>query len=87
MKRVLLVEDDTTIAQLTANWLNQHPDGFSVLTAKHGRETLDLLACHPVDIVVSDLHMPVMDGFELIAHLHERTDQPPHHYHDCHGCQ
>lgn len=67
MKRVLLVEDDNAIVQLIARWLNQH--GFSVLTAENGREALDILAQQPVDIVVTDLQMPVMDGFELIAHL------------------
>ncbi|MCS7080104.1 MAG: response regulator [Chloracidobacterium sp.] len=68
-KRVLLVEDDDAIAGLVSKWLSQHQDGFSVVTAGHGQEALDILAHQPADIVVTDLQMPVMDGFELIAHL------------------
>ncbi|MGQ9896412.1 MAG: response regulator [Acidobacteriota bacterium] len=69
MKRVLLVDDDQVILQIVAKWLSRYQAMFTVLTAEHGQEALDILRRQPVDVVVTDLQMPVMDGFELIAHL------------------
>ena len=40
--------------------------GYSVLTAENGPDALDLLATHPVALMVTDYKMPVMDGLELI---------------------
>ncbi|OYT71335.1 MAG: hypothetical protein CFK52_08200 [Chloracidobacterium sp. CP2_5A] len=77
MRRVLLVEDDTAIAQIVARWLSRYQEELEVLTAEHGREALDILARQPADVVVTDLQMPVMDGFELIARLLSESAQLP----------
>jgi len=69
MKRVLLVDDDQAVLQIVSKWLSRYQDTFTIITAEHGREALDILMHQPVDVVVTDLQMPVMDGFELIAHL------------------
>ncbi len=69
MKRVLLVDDDQAVLQIVSKWLGRYQETFTIITAEHGREALDILARQPVDVVVTDLQMPVMDGFELIAHL------------------
>ncbi len=45
--------------------------GCHVLTAEHGRQALDLLATHSVDMILLDLMMPVMDGFATLAALKE----------------
>ena len=42
---------------------------FTVMTAPHGREALRLFREHPVDLAITDLLMPEMDGFELIREL------------------
>ncbi|MFQ3580669.1 MAG: response regulator [Chloracidobacterium sp.] len=77
MKQVLLVEDDSAIVQIVSKWLSRHREELNVVTAEHGRAALEILAQHPVDIVVTDLQMPVMDGFELIAHLLSEQIQLP----------
>ncbi|WP_082670959.1 response regulator [Chloracidobacterium thermophilum] len=69
MKRVLLVDDDQAVLQIVSKWLSRYQDTFTIITAEHGRGALDILMHQPVDVVVTDLQMPVMDGFELIAHL------------------
>ncbi len=76
-KRVLLVEDDATIVQIVSKWLSRYREEFEVVTAEHGRAALDALARQPADIVVTDLQMPVMDGFELIAHLLSEARRTP----------
>jgi len=60
--KVLLVEDNADLLQLTADFLKNY---YQVHSALNGKEALALLADHDYDIVVSDLMMPEMDGYEL----------------------
>lgn len=69
--RILLVEDDPAVRRLqTVALENEGP--FHVLTAAEGQEALDLLRDTSVDAVVTDLHMPGMDGFQLVAEISTR---------------
>jgi CheY-like chemotaxis protein len=47
-------------------------EGYGTLTARNGQEALDLLGREPVDLVITDLRMPVMDGFELLSFMSQR---------------
>src|SRR6204780_2397081 len=73
--RVLVVDDDdrqrTLIADMVASL------GFSVVTAADGQEALDVHAEQPVEIILTDLIMPHMDGFELLRTLESRGDRTP----------
>jgi CheY-like chemotaxis protein len=70
--RLLLVDDEAVIRTLLAkHFINK---GYEVITASDGREALTLLAQQRVDIVVTDLMMPNMDGFQLLEQL--RIDHP-----------
>ena len=71
--RVLLVEDDPAAREMTAAAL-EHA-GFEVRTASAAREALDLLDVWMPDIVVSDISMPEMDGYEFIHHLRSRSPE------------
>jgi heme oxygenase len=66
-KRILLVEDSDGLRRVYQKLLEAYC--FQVLTARHGAEALDVLESSPVDVVVSDIGMPVMDGFELARNL------------------
>lgn len=55
---------------------NAHSE-FRVLSAAHGVEALEILAREAVDVVVTDLNMPVMDGFQLIVELQRRFPSLP----------
>ena len=59
---VLLVDDDIELLQFEAKFLSEY---YNVHTAKNGREALNVLKRTNINIVVSDVMMPEMDGFEL----------------------
>ena len=65
--RVLVIEDNGDLRDLVR--LALESAGHQVLTAKQGLEGLACLNGHPVDLVVTDLFMPEMDGIEVIAAL------------------
>jgi len=60
---ILLVEDDTFLRHVYRSVLEPR---FQVLEAENGREALEVLASHPVALVITDIHMPVMNGVELV---------------------
>jgi CheY-like chemotaxis protein len=60
---ILCVDDEEN--QLTMRTLLLESKGYSVVPASSGREALDLLACYPVDLVLSDHLMPGLTGAEL----------------------
>ena len=67
MKRVLVVDDDTTLRLALTRYLEKR--GFSVQNVGSGTEALELFEQDPPDLVVSDVMMPEMDGFEFCRRL------------------
>ncbi|MEI8011166.1 MAG: response regulator [Candidatus Omnitrophota bacterium] len=67
MLDVLIVDDEPRLQRVLRMGLPEH--GFNVLTASHGQEALKILFDKHVDIVVTDVRMPVMDGVELIYEM------------------
>ncbi len=68
--RILIVDDSATTRGLIKRALQL--SGLEVAEfheAGHGQEALALLALHPVDLILADLHMPVMNGMELTRAL------------------
>ena len=61
--RILLVDDEQSIQELLSFPLRQ--DGYEVVQASDGREGLELFRQSSFDLVVLDVMMPRMDGFEL----------------------
>lgn len=70
-KSVLIVEDTPFFQQMTQNYLLGA--GYEVYLANNGREALDLLGHSMVDVVISDVQMPVMDGYEFVKRMKEST--------------
>jgi CheY-like chemotaxis protein len=66
MSRVLLVEDHADTRQMYAEFLGIE---FEVLTAADGVQAFSLMRAHAPDLIVTDLSLPGMDGFELIARV------------------
>ncbi|MDC0743003.1 response regulator [Polyangium mundeleinium] len=60
---ILLVEDDAFLRHVYRSVLEPR---FQVLEAENGREALSLLGSHAVALVITDIHMPVMNGVELV---------------------
>jgi CheY-like chemotaxis protein len=69
MKTVLVVDDEPSVLFALSEGLADRKRGLKVVTAANGREALSLLDSEAVDLVLTDLRMPEMDGFELLAHL------------------
>ena len=63
--RVLLAEDNPVNTRLVTVTLERH--GFVVVTAVNGKEAVELAAAAPFDLVLMDMQMPEMDGFEATA--------------------
>jgi CheY-like chemotaxis protein len=74
---VLVVDDDAGVRQLLRRMLE--PEGYTVLEAENGRVALQRLAETPAGIVLLDLMMPEMDGFEFVAEFrrHEAWREVP----------
>jgi CheY-like chemotaxis protein len=67
IKNVLLVDDDRAMLLALQEGFARYADAFSVLLAGDGVEALEYLKRQPVSLVVTDLKMPRVDGFELLA--------------------
>ena len=63
-KRILIVDDDKSSRKTCIRLLKQ--SGHEMLEAENGRIAMELLRLSPVDLVVTDMIMPVMDGVETI---------------------
>ena len=73
--RILVVDDDEQIRQVSELVLSQC--GYEVRTASHGFEALALMRKAVPDLIVSDLNMPNMSGFELLSIVRRRFPQLP----------
>src|SRR5579862_6756998 len=73
--RVLLVDDDAELRDNLAAVLADQ--GFDTATASNGQEALDKLDAWPADVIVTDLIMPRLDGFELLRTLRGRGQVTP----------
>jgi len=68
-KTILLIEDDSFTADLYQRQLEK--EGFSVRIATHGIEALDIIKEQKPDLILLDIMLPKMDGFEFITRLHQ----------------
>ncbi len=73
-KKVLVVDDDVKTVELVKLYLNR--DGYRVLTAYDGTEALRLARESHPDLIVLDLMLPGMDGFEVCRTLRDESDVP-----------
>lgn len=65
---ILVVEDNDDFRQFIINCLKEH---YPVIAAPHGQKALKIMAKQPVQMVISDVMMPVMDGLELCNRIKE----------------
>jgi len=73
--RILIVDDDERQRNTLAAMLSDCD--FDTQVAADGHEALERLTAFNADVIVADLVMPRMDGFELLRHLKERGDLTP----------
>src|SRR5258706_6760905 len=74
-KQVLIVDDEPNLRKILSAQLSR--DGYDVMTAEDGEQGLQLLREHHIDLVVTDLKMPKVDGMTLLREaLREDPDLP-----------
>jgi DNA-binding response OmpR family regulator len=69
MKNILLVDDEKQIRESLAEGLCCFQHDWNIFTAENGKQGAAIVDSQLVDIVVTDLRMPTMDGFELLLHI------------------
>src|SRR6201996_6576607 len=74
-ERLLVVDDDPDVRDSLERALRCA--GYAVTTAVHGADALDALARSPVDLIVLDVLMPMVDGFDACRRLRARGDDTP----------
>ncbi len=75
MFRILIAEDDNELRQLFCRVLTRN--GFTAIGVSDGAEALEALEHETVDLIVSDIMMPHMDGFALVRTLREANNLLP----------
>ena len=75
MVNILVIEDDESLSKLYEIVL--HKEGYGVYNAKNGKEAFDIIENKHIDLVMTDIMMPVMDGYEFISMLREQDSRIP----------
>lgn len=73
-QKILIVDDDAHISELVSLYLNS--EGFDTQTAANGKEAMDRIPRYMPDLVILDVMMPVMDGYETCREI-RKTSQTP----------
>ena len=73
--KVLLVEDETSLAMILSDTLEAQ--GFEMRTAHDGEEGLRMFEEEKPDVLVADVMMPKMDGFEMVRHIRKADKRTP----------
>ena len=67
MAKILIIDDDEQIRVLLQQMMEW--TGYEVFVAENGKVGMQMQSDNPADLVITDLMMPIMDGFELCQHL------------------
>ena len=73
-QKILIADDDANIAELIALYLEK--EGFETRKAENGRQALDILKSFPADLIVLDIMMPEMDGYEVCRTVRKDSSVP-----------
>ena len=74
MYRVLICDDQPDIVNALKIYLK--PEGYELLTAANGKEAIELVQDHKIDLILMDIMMPVMDGIEATDKIREFSNVP-----------
>ena len=77
MIKLLLVEDDKNLSYIVQSGLQDIIGEYEVITACNGEEGLEAWKAHRPDIIISDIDMPVMDGYEATREIRKLSLDVP----------
>jgi len=72
--RILVVDDEESVRDLLQRVLKEA--GYNVVTAANGQEALDKMSELSIGVVLLDIKMPGLDGFQVLDHIRQRSDIP-----------
>lgn len=73
MKRILVAEDNRLILETLAHSLSK--EGYDIIKANDGKDCMDKLVGNEIDLVITDLYMPNLNGLEVISLLHKDVNK------------
>ncbi len=73
-KRILVVDDEPRYLRLLD--ANLRTDGYDVVTAEDGLQAIDIFSSQPIDLILLDIMMPNLDGFETCQRIREYSNVP-----------
>ena len=76
-KRVLLVDDNLWIRKALRDRLMEHLAGVTIAAAGNAQEALDIMETGAVDMLITEVDLPVMNGYELIGQVRQRKPAMP----------
>lgn len=75
MHKILIIEDDSPLLELYSIALKK--EGYDTVTAQNGQEAWDILEKESIDLIITDIMMPVMDGYEFVELLRRENPALP----------
>jgi DNA-binding response OmpR family regulator len=77
VKRILVVDDDKEIIEFLKKELTEKLDDITVLTTESGYDALKNIMSGSIDLLITDIAMPDMDGYELFLRAREQNEDMP----------
>ena len=77
MENILIVDDDKIFLKTLASYLRSKLKNYNVMTAEDGEKAIELMKSNPVSLVLTDLQMPKVDGYKVIAYAQEHDSAIP----------
>jgi len=71
---ILIADDDREIANLVAIHLEK--EGYHIIKVSDGQEAVEVTQTQPIDLLILDIMMPKMDGYEVTRHIREKHNMP-----------
>ena len=75
LKKILIVDDEETLTWSMAKSLSKDKDKYEVMIANNGREALNVLEREQIDLVISDIRMPDINGLDLLVRIKKEFPQ------------
>lgn len=72
MYKILIVEDDPMVAMINEQFVSRHKDFMVVAKCNNGKSALEYLENNTVDLIILDVFMPYMDGFETLRQIRKK---------------
>lgn len=74
-KLILVVEDDYDIGDIIEHYLTR--EGIRVLRAMNGKQALEILAVQSIDLLLLDIKLPEMNGWDVLKRIRQNDNEPP----------